>query len=161
MTIAVGDKIPSINVITKNGDPVEVDIAARVAGKKAVIFGLPGAYTGTCTTQHVPSFIRTADAFAAKGVEEIICLAVNDAIVMEHWGETTGATAAGITMAADWEAALTKAMGLEFTVPAVGLKDRTKRCAMYLEDGEVKVLHIDEEAGTCVTTAGEALLAEI
>lgn len=161
MTIAVGDKIPSATVITKNDEPVSFDIAERVAGKKTVIFGLPGAYTGTCTTQHVPSFIRTADAFAAKGVDEIICVAVNDAIVMEHWGETTGATKAGIVMAADWDGALTKAMGLDFTVEAVGLKNRTKRCAMYLDDGVVKVLHIDEEAGTCVTTAGEALLAEI
>lgn len=161
MTIAVGDKIPSAELIQKEGDPVAFDMAERVAGKKTVIFGLPGAYTGTCTTQHVPSFIRTAEAFAEKGVDEIICVAVNDAVVMEHWGDTTGATKAGIVMAADWNAALTKAMGLEFTVEAVGLKDRTKRCAMYVEDGEVKVLHIDDQPGTCVTTAGEALLAEL
>jgi len=126
-----------------------------------VIFGLPGAYTGTCTTAHVPSFIRTADEFAAKGVDEIICVSVNDPFVMKAWGEATGAAAAGISMLGDADAAFTLALGLEFTAPPVGLFNRSKRYALYAEDGVVKVLHVEENPGVCEVSSGEAMLAAI
>ena len=159
MTVSVGDKIPSVSLINQQGEEVQqVNIAERVAGKKAVIFGLPGAYTGICSGAHLPSFIRTADAFRAKGVDEIICFAVNDVRVMAHWGEHSGADDAGILMLADWDSELTKALGLEFSVPALGFKDRTTRCAMYVEDGVVKVLQFEKDNGVCDLTAGETLL---
>lgn len=159
MTIAVGDRIPSATLINQIGDEVhQIDIAELIAGKKAVIFGLPGAYTSICSSAHLPSFIRTADAFRAKGVDEIICVSVNDARVMHHWGESSGAEAAGIRMLADWDSELTKALGLEFSVPAIGFKDRMTRCAMYVEDGEVKVLQFEEDNGVCNLTGGETLL---
>lgn len=159
MTIAVGDRIPSATLIHKLGeDAQDIDIAAFIAGKRVVLFGLPGAYTGTCSNAHLPSFIRTIDAFKAKGIDDIICVSVNDAIVMQHWAESSGAEAAGIVMLADWDAALTKALGLEFTVPVVGLKDRLTRCAMIINDGVVEVLNIDDQPGVCNLTAGETLL---
>lgn len=159
MTIAVGDRIPSVKLINQmEGDPEQIDIAERVAGKRAVIFGLPGAYTGICSSAHLPSFIRTADAFRAKGIDEIICVAVNDVRVMNHWGTHSGAHNAGILMLADWDSELTKALGLEFSVPALGFKDRMTRCAMLVEDGVVKVLQFEEDNGTCNLTAGETLL---
>jgi peroxiredoxin len=162
MTISVGSKLPAATVqqFGANG-PEAVDLAAKLAGRKVVIFGLPGAYTGTCTTSHVPSFIRTREKFAAKGVDEIICLSVNDAFVMKAWGDSTGANAAGITMLGDVDAGFTKAIGMNFSVPAIGFFDRSKRYALYAEDGVVKVLHAEENAGQCDISGGESMLAAI
>ncbi len=159
MTVSVGDRIPSVSLINQQGEEIEqVDIAARIAGKRVVIFGLPGAYTGICSSAHLPSFIRTADAFRAKGIDEIICVSVNDVRVMNHWGTHSGAHDAGILMLADWDSELTKALGLEFSVPALGFKDRMTRCAMLVEDGVVKVLQFENDHGVCDLTAGETLL---
>jgi peroxiredoxin len=162
MTISTGDTLPEATLIQMgDGGPEQVSLRAKAKGRKIVIFGLPGAYTGTCTTAHVPSFMRTKGGFDAKGVDEIICVSVNDPFVMKAWGEATGAAAAGITMLGDAEAALTKAMGLAFSAPAVGLIDRSKRYALYAEDGVVKVLHLEESPGVCEISGGEALLAAI
>lgn len=162
MKVAIGDRIPSVNLINQIGDEVtQIDIADRIAGKRVVLFGLPGAYTSLCSTAHLPSFIRTADAFREKGIDEIICVSVNDVRVMRHWGESSGAEQAGILMLADWNSELTKALGLEFTAPAVGFKDRMTRCSMYIEDGVVKIVEFEEENGVCNLTAGETLLEQI
>lgn len=162
MTVQVGDKLPDVELLNQVGDTVTpVNIVERTAGRRVVLFGLPGAYTSVCSSAHLPSFIRTADAFRAKGIDEIICVAVNDVRVMEHWGRTSGAAEAGITMLADWDSALTKALGLEFSVPAIGFKDRMSRCAMLIEDGVVKVLQFEEDKGACNLTAGETLLEMI
>lgn len=162
MTLSTGDKLPDATLLTlgENG-PEEVALSARTAGRKVVIFAVPGAYTPTCSAAHVPSFIRTKDQFDAKGVDEIICVSVNDPFVMKAWGEATGASEAGITMLGDPQSAFTKAIGMEFDAPPAGLLARSKRYAMYVEDGTVKVLHIEESPGTCEVTAGESLLAEI
>ena len=162
MTISVGDTLPEASLI-KMGEsgPETVSIADRTKGQKTVIFGLPGAYTSTCTSAHVPSFIRTAEAFRAKGVDHIICFAVNDPFVMQSWANSTGGDAAGIEFLADADAAFTKALGLAFTAPPVGFYDRTVRHAMYVEDGVVKVLNLEEARGVCEMTAGETLLDQI
>jgi peroxiredoxin len=162
MTISEGSVLPEANLLViGDAGPGSVAIGDKIKGRKVVIFGLPGAYTGTCTSAHVPSFIRTADKFAAKGVEEIICVSVNDPFVMKAWGESTGAAAAGITFLADADASFTKAVGLAFTAPPVGFFDRSKRYALYAEDGVVKVLHVEESPGVCEASGGEALLAAI
>lgn len=162
MTISVGAKLPdaSVQIMGGNG-PESISLAAKLAGRNVVIFGLPGAYTGTCTRAHVPSFIRTKEKLVAKGVDEVICLSVNDAFVMKAWGEATGANVAGITMAGDVDASFTKAIGMEFSVPAIGFFDRSKRYALYAVDGVVKVLHAEENAGQCDISGGEAMLAAI
>jgi len=162
MTISEGAHLPDATLLhIGDAGPAPVALGPKLAGRKVVIFGLPGAYTGTCTTAHVPSFIRTADKFAAKGVDEIICVSVNDPFVMKAWGESTGAAKAGITMLGDADASFTKALGLTFTAPPVGLFDRSKRYALYAEDGVVKVLHVEESPGVCQISAGESLLAAI
>lgn len=162
MTLTVGEKLPAATLlkIGANG-PEAVDLAALTAGRKVVIFAVPGAYTGVCTTAHVPSFIRTKPQFDAKGVDEILCISVNDPFVMAAWGEATGATAAGITLLADAEAAFTKAIGMAFSAPPVGLIDRSARYAMLVEDGVVKVLNREESPGVCELSAGEGLLAAL
>jgi peroxiredoxin len=157
MPIKTGDALPDASLISNTADgPQAVQMADKVNGRKVVIFGLPGAYTGTCTTAHLPSFIRTKDAFAAKGVDEIICVSVNDPFVMGAWAEATGAD--GITMLADSSAEFTKALGMEFTAPPVGLYDRSKRYAMVVDNGVVSVLQEEENPGVCDVSGGEALL---
>ena len=162
MAISVGDTIPEATLTMMGAaGPEQVALHSKLKGRNVVIFGLPGAYTGTCTTAHVPSFIRTKDGFAAKGVDEIICVSVNDPFVMGAWGESTGAAAAGIAMLGDSDASLTKAMGVDFTAPPVGLFNRSKRYALYAEDGVVKVLHMEDNPGVCDISGGEALLDAI
>ncbi|MDJ0821951.1 MAG: peroxiredoxin [Paracoccaceae bacterium] len=162
MAISAGDKLPEATLIQmgENG-PEEVVLADRLAGRKVVIFAVPGAYTPTCHSAHVPSFIRTKDDFDAKGVDEIICISVNDPFVMKSWGEATGATAAGLTMLSDAESGFTKAIGMDFSAPPAGLIARSKRYAMYVEDGTVKVLHEEESPGTCEVSGGESMLAAV
>lgn len=162
MTISVGDTLPGGKMLHMGANgPEQVDMAAKLKGRKVVIFGLPGAFTGTCTTAHVPSFMRTSAKFAAKGVDEIICLSVNDPFVMQAWGESTGAAKAGISMLGDAQSEFTMAIGMNFTAPPAGLFDRSKRYALYAVDGVVKVLHLEENAGMCEISGGEALLAAI
>ena len=139
MAIGTGDTLPEAKLAKMGADgPEVVDVNALGAGKKLAIFALPGAFTGTCSTAHVPSFIRTVDQFKAKGVDEVICISVNDVFVMQAWGEQTGATAAGIHMLADGDASFTKAMGRAFTAPPVGLIDRSTRYAMIVEDDAIR-----------------------
>jgi len=162
MTIEVGTKLPEAS-LGKFGDngPEQVSLSSLSAGKKLVLFGLPGAFTRTCSATHLPSFIRTADAFRAKGVDHIVCMSVNDIFVMKAWDDAQGAAAAGVELYADTDASLTKALGLDFSMPAMGFIDRCKRFAAYIDNGKVKVLHFETNAGVCDLTAGETLLADI
>ena len=116
-----GQRVPEVVFKTREGsDWVEVSSSDVFNGKNVIVFSLPGAFTPTCSSSHVPRYNELADLFAAQGIDEIICVAVNDVRVMEHWGRTSGAEEAGITMLADWDSALTKALGLEFSAPAIG-----------------------------------------
>lgn len=162
MTISQGDKLPDAKLL-KIGEkgPETVNLSDKTQGRKVVIFAVPGAFTPTCHSAHVPSFIRTKDDFAAKGVDEIICISVNDPHVMKAWGQATGATDAGLTLLADGDGAYTRALGMDFTAEAAGLIGRSSRYAMYVVDGTVQVLHREENAGTCEISGGEALLAAI
>jgi peroxiredoxin len=162
MSISVGDSLPDATLlrIGENG-PEKVSMAEKLKGRKVVIFGLPGAFTSTCTSAHMPSFIRTKGDFDAKGVDEIICVAVNDPFVMASWGESTGGTAAGITLLADPASEFTKAIGMNFSAEPVGFYDRSMRYALYSEDGVVRILNTGDQPGVCEVTAGETLLAAL
>lgn len=162
MTISTGDKLPEATLyrIGDNG-PEAVSLGDLLSGRKIVLFGLPGAYTGTCTSAHVPSFIRTKSDFDGKGVDEIICVSVNDPFVMKAWSESTGAGAAGLMFLADPAAEFTKAIGMNFTAPPVGFYDRSKRFSLYAEDGVIKVLNAEDSPGTCEISAGETMLGQI
>ncbi|WP_439522538.1 peroxiredoxin [Marivita sp.] len=162
MTIAPGDTLPAATLVKMGAEgPEPVDLAAHAKGKTLVVFAVPGAFTPTCHSAHVPSFIRTKDQFMAKGVDEIVCVSVNDPFVMKAWGDSTGAAEAGITMLGDAESAFTRAVGMEFTAPPAGLISRSRRYAMLVEDGVVTRLHVEESPGTCEISGGEALLAEL
>ena len=126
-----------------------------------VIFAVPGAFTPTCHSAHMPSFVRNADAFAEKGVDAILCVAVNDPFVLRAWAEASGAPAAGIEVLSDAGGELTRAIGMAFDAPGAGLVGRSKRYAMLVEDGVVRVLREETARGTCDVSGGEALLEVI
>lgn len=162
MTISTGDRMPGATLVRLGENGVEqIDLAKTLKGRNVVIFAVPGAFTPTCHSSHMPSFIRTKDQFAAKGVDEIICVSVNDPFVMKAWGEATGADKAGITLLGDPKGELTQELGLAFDGAAAGLMGRSKRYAMHVVDGEVRVLHLEESPGACEISGGESLLAAI
>lgn len=159
MTISQGDMLPDATLVEMGPEgPAPVQMADKLNGRKVVVFAVPGAFTPTCHSAHVPSFIRTKDQFDAKGVDEIICVSCNDPFVMKAWGEATGATEAGITMLADASSTFTKAIGMDFDAAPAGLVSRSKRYAMLVEDGKVTLFQAEENPGACDISGGEALL---
>ena len=159
--IKLGDRLPEAEFPVMGTDgPERVALSDLTRGRKVVLFALPGAFTPTCDSAHLPSIVRTAGTFAERGIDEILCVSVNDAHVMRYWGEQSGATAAGIRMLADADAAFSKAMGLTFSRAEVGFFDRSQRYALVAEDGVVTKLHI-EEPGVCAVSTGEAMLDDL
>jgi peroxiredoxin (alkyl hydroperoxide reductase subunit C) len=160
MTIKAGDAIPSAKLMQATAEgPKEVDTAELFAGKTAVLFGVPGAFTPTCSAKHLPGFVTNAGALKAKGVDLIACMAVNDAFVMGAWGKDQG-VGENVVMLADGSANFTKALGLELDLTARGLGLRCQRFALVAKDG--KVTHVAVEApGAFEVSKAEAVLAAL
>ncbi|MCC7427233.1 MAG: peroxiredoxin [Alphaproteobacteria bacterium] len=157
MTIKVGDSIPSVKLTkgTASG-PQEVGTDELFKGKTTVMFAVPGAFTPTCSAKHLPSFLQHADALKAKGVDNIVCVAVNDAFVMGTWGKEQG-VGEKIVMLSDGSANLTKALGLELDLTARNMGVRSQRYALVAKDG--KVTHLAVEApGQFEVSSAEAVL---
>ena len=162
MVIAVDEMLPNSDFVWFGPNGIEkVSLSRFVESKKVVIFGVPGAFTPTCHSAHVPSFIRTKNDFKKNGIDTIICISVNDPHVLKAWGEVTGATKAGIIMLGDPEANFTKMLGMEFNAPDVGLIKRSKRYSMFTINGKVTIFNEEQSRGECLTSAGEALLQSI
>jgi len=162
MPISHGDTLPDATLVQMGAEgPMQVKMSEKTKGRKVVVFAVPGAFTPTCHSAHVPSFVRTKGEFDAKGVDEIICVSCNDPFVMKAWGEATGATAAGITMLGDASSEFTKAIGMDFDAAPAGLMARSKRYAMLVEDGKVTLLQAEESPGVCDVSGGESLLANM
>ncbi len=167
MTIKVGDKLPSgalseyVEVETAGCTigPNEFKTDDLTRGKKVVIFGLPGAFTPTCSAKHVPSYLQNIDRLKAKGVAEVICMAVNDAFVMGAWAREQK-TAGKIRMMGDGSANYTKALGLEFDLTARGLGLRCQRFSMLVDNGVVKSLNV-EAPGKYEVSDAETLLKQM
>ena len=158
MTIQVGDRIPSITLKQMTGEgPADVSTDELCSGKKVVLFGVPGAFTPTCSAKHVPGFVQHADAIKGKGVDTIACVSVNDAFVMGAWGKDQG-SGDSVQMLADGSADFTKAAGLELDLTAIGLGLRCTRFAMVIDDGEVKHLAIESEPGGLDVSSAEKTL---
>jgi glutaredoxin/glutathione-dependent peroxiredoxin len=165
MTIKVGDRLPDgelqefIEVETAGCSlgPNTFKVADLVKGKRILVFGLPGAYTPTCSAQHVPGYLRHYEALKAKGIDEIWCMSVNDAFVMGAWGRDQKATGK-VRMMADGSAAYTRKLGLELDLVAKGLGVRCQRFAMLVDDGVVKKLNV-EAPGKFEVSSAEAMLA--
>ena len=160
MVIEAGQKLPDATLMqVGDAGPELVPLAPLLAGQRVILFGLPGAYTGTCSTTHVPGFIRNADALRAKGITHIICVSVNDPFVMKAWANDTGATEAGLMFLADPESKFTESVGLRFDAPAGGLIGRCTRFAAIIDDGVVEVVQFEERRGVCDHTSAETVLA--
>lgn len=160
MTIKIGDSVPAVSIqqATQEG-PQTLDTAEFFAGKTVVLFGVPGAFTPTCSAKHLPGFVTQASALKAKGVDAVACMAVNDPFVMAAWAKDQGITSQ-VTMIADGSAAFTKAMGLELDLVARGLGVRCQRFALIARDGKVVHVAVEAPGGFEVSTA-EAMLAAL
>jgi peroxiredoxin len=166
MTIKVGDRLPDgqlqefIEVETAGCQlgPNTFQVADLVKGKKIVIFGLPGAYTPTCSAKHVPGYVRHYDALKAKGIDEVWCMAVNDAFVMGAWGRDQQATGK-VRMMADGSADFTKKLGLELDLTARGMGMRCQRFSMLIDNGVVKKLNV-EAPGKFEVSDAETMLKQ-
>jgi peroxiredoxin len=167
MTIKIGDRLPEgslsefIEVETAGCalGPNNFNVSDLVKGKKIAIFGLPGAYTPTCSAKHVPGYVALADQLKAKGVDEIWCISVNDAFVMGAWGRDQKATDI-VRMMADGNAAFSKALGLDADFSKFGMGTRSQRYSMLVEDGVVKQLNV-EQAGKFEVSNAETLLGQL
>lgn len=157
MTIKVGDRLPSITLVkvTPEG-PEQVNTADYFAGKRVALFAVPGAFTPTCSAQLLPGFIAQADAVKAKGVDEIACTSVNDVFVMKAWRQTNNA--GEITMLADGNADLAKAVGLTLDGSKFGMGTRSQRYTMLVNDGVVEQLFV-EAPGEFKVSSAEHLLS--
>jgi peroxiredoxin len=158
MTISVGDKMPeaTFNVMTAEG-PGQMTTAELFDGRKVAIFAVPGAFTPTCHMKHLPGFVSNADALKAKGVDTIACVSVNDVFVMDAWAEHSGAKDK-ITFLADGSANFTKAIGMELDASGFGMGIRSKRYAMLVDDGVVKVINEEDAPGSAEISSAEEML---
>jgi glutaredoxin/glutathione-dependent peroxiredoxin len=154
--IRVGDRIPSATLfVMQGGRPSPVTTDEIFAGRKIVLFAVPGAFTPTCSEAHLPGFVANADKIKAKGVDRIVCVSVNDAFVMDAWGRDRHA--GELVMAADGNAEFTRALGLDMDATGFGLGTRSRRYAMIVDDGVITRLNVDAPGKFDVSRA-EAIL---
>ncbi len=160
MTIKVGDKVPSAT-LTKMGaeGPTAVTTEELFAGRTVALFAVPGAFTPTCSAKHLPGYVHQADALAAKGVDEIVCVSVNDAFVMGAWGKSSGADGK-VTMLADGNGDFARALGLTMDGSRFGMGLRSQRFSMLVKDGVIAELNV-EEPGAFKVSSAEHLLAQL
>lgn len=161
MAISPGDRIPDATLMTMGeGGPQPLPTGELFAGKKVVLFAVPGAFTPTCSAKHVPGFLAKADEILAKGVAQIVCLSVNDAFVMGAWGKDQS-VGDKIVMAGDGTGAFTKALGLELDLTGLGLGVRSQRFALIAEDGVVKNLFVEENPGGVDVSGADNVLKHL
>jgi peroxiredoxin len=158
MTINVGDRLPSATLrqVTPEG-PKEVSSDDFFRGKKVVLFAVPGAFTPACSQRHLPGFVDKATDIRAKGIDEIACVAVNDAAVMGAWGKDQK-TDVKVTMLADGSGDFARALGLELDLSKGGLGVRSKRYSMLVDNGVVKSLNVEQQPGQVDASSAEAML---
>ena len=162
MTIKVGDRLPDATfpIMTDKG-PKTVQLGSKLAGRKIAIFAMPGAFSATCSGDHIPNILMHKEALEAKGVEEILVICVNDPCVMRAWEKSSAADEGELTFLADSDASFSKAMGLTFDAPPIGFYSRSQRYAMLVEDGVVAALLLEEKRASITTSGADALLAAI
>ena len=161
MTINVGDKVPSVNFKQLTSDGlVDVSTDDYCKGRKVALFSVPGAFTPTCSAQHVPSYVQNADALKAKGVAAIACVSVNDAFVMQAWGEATGAGGA-VEMLADGNGEFARATGLTLDGSGFGLGERSTRFSMVIDDGTISELNVESNPSEMDVSSAEHMLGQL
>ncbi len=161
MAIKVGDALPADIKLKEMGEggPKDVTVGQVFKGKKVIVFAVPGAFTPTCSMKHLPGFLEQANAIRAKGVDDIVCLSVNDAFVMGAWGKANNAQGK-VRMLADGNGEFTKALGLTLDASGFGMGTRSQRYAMIVQDGKVKELFVEPGPGLTISSA-ESVLAKL
>ncbi len=161
MTIAIGDKLPSATFKEKTADgPVEIKTDDFFKGKKVVLFAVPGAFTPTCTLNHLPGYVENYNLLVEKGVDEVAVVSVNDWHVMGAWAQASGGFGK-IHFFADWDGSFTKAIGLDLDLSAGGLGLRSTRYAMIVEDGVVKHIAVEPNPGQATVSGADAILEQL
>lgn len=159
--IEIGQKIPELELTVHTTDgAAKKPSGAFFSGKKIALIAMPGAFTGTCTLNHLPGYIENADALKGKGIDEILVLTVNDPFVVEAWAKQSGGEDK-ITFVADWDAAFTKAIGMDIDLSAAGLGVRSKRYAMIVDNGEVQNIEVEESPGQAEASGAAKMLEQL
>jgi glutaredoxin/glutathione-dependent peroxiredoxin len=159
MTIAIGDRVPDVKVFTFGEKGPEATTSTEVLGKgKVVLFGVPGAFTPTCSDHHLPGFVLRAQELRAKGADRVVCVSVNDPFVMAAWGKDQK-VGDSVVMLADGNAAFTEALGLTMDGSGFGLGERSQRYAAILDDGVVAWLAVEPGPGLKASSVEEVLAA--
>jgi peroxiredoxin len=160
MSINVGDRIPSATLLKATAEgPQPVDTESFFAGRKVALFAVPGAFTPTCSARHLPGFVEKADELKRKGVDEIACVAVNDAFVLQAWARDAGAEGK-VTMLADGNGEFSEALGLTMDASKFGMGTRAQRFSAIVDDGVVKQLNVEEPGAFSVSSA-EFMLGQL
>jgi peroxiredoxin len=161
MTIAIGDTLPSATFKEKTADgPVETTTEALFKGKRVVLFDVPGAFTPTCSLNHLPGYLENRDTILNKGVDDIAVIAVNDWHVMGAWAQSSGGLGK-IHFLPDWDASFTKAIGLDADLSGGGLGVRSKRYSMLVEDGVVKSLNVEDNPGQATVSSAATMIEQL
>ena len=160
MKIKEGDQLPDVKIFILESSPKEKSLRQIIGEEKCIIFGLPGAFTSTCSTNHLPGFINAESKIKAKNIKKIICVSVNDPFVMDAWGKAHNAENK-VLMVADSNCNFTKSIGAEINLAHKGLGIRSKRYAMLVEKGKIIKISEEEIAGKCEATAAENFLKDI
>ena len=161
MAIAEGSSIPAdvSGRVLEDGKPTPKTLGEIIGNKKTILFGLPGAFTPPCTKEHLPSFATNTAALQSKGIEQVICTAVNDIWVMEAWNQAHGGPS--VTMLADGNAEIARALGMDVDLSAGGMGTRSTRYAMYIDNGVIKAINQEEKPGTCTISSAQGILERI
>ena len=160
MNLKKGDALPDANVFIFDESPKETSIKQIIGEERAVIFGLPGAFTPTCSVKHLPGFIGATDLLKTKNIKKVICMSVNDPFVMNAWGKEHKVENK-ILMVGDYKGEFTKNIGAELDLNKKGLGIRSSRYTMLVEKGSIIKISEEEVAGKCENTAAENFLKEI
>ncbi len=160
MPIQAGEKLPDTKItIMQDGSPTPTTLAEQIGDATAVVFAVPGAFTPTCSAKHVPGFVEQADALQSKGVEKVICVSVNDVFVMHAWGQDQQVGDA-VTMAADGNGELARALGMEMDATGFGMGERSKRYAMITDGDTVRQVYV-EAPGEFRVSSAEYILEQL
>lgn len=161
MMIKTGETLPAVKLKRLGASGMEeIDTGYYFKGRKVVLFGTPGAFTPACSQKHLPGYVVNAAQIKAQGVDEIICLSVNDPFVMQHWGEVAGA-GGKVTMLPDGNGAFSAALGLTFDASGAGLGTRCKRFSMIVEDGVVESLDVEDAPGNVELSGADMCMVKL
>ena len=162
MTINIGDKFPDSTLsFYKNNSIKNIDTYQMFKNKHIIIFGMPGAFTPTCSKHHIPSIIEQIDKFKEKGVDDIFCLVVNDIYVTKVWADHTGATESELKVVSDQCGVLVQKIGMSFNAPEIGFINRSIRFCIILKNGFVEKIFSENKSGVCEITSGKNILSQL